>query len=106
MSNVIDLSAATPGSRAVIEEKRHNETVTTTALQQLLAILGQGLSTEAPAEQRAAVELIQMEGMAIAVEYLAQQCGIGEHDAVKALRGQIIEENASRVRAYNAANGL
>ena len=106
MSNVIDLSAATPGSRAVIEEKRHHEQVKVTALQQLLAILGQNLSTEASAEQRAAVELIQMEGMAIAVEYLAQQCGIGEHDIVKALRTQIIEENISRTRAFNAANGL
>jgi hypothetical protein len=86
--SLIDLSAATPATRDHVAEKNFEANLQTTALAQMLSII-------APAHianplQRQAIELIQTEGIAVATEFLAQQCDIGEHDIVKMIRSQIV----------------
>jgi hypothetical protein len=100
MSGLIDLSAATPGSRGAIAEKEFSERLRETALVQMLGIINQSKPALHPAQLKA-IELLQTEGIAVAVEFLAQKCDIGEHEWVKLIRSQIIakatqDEQAAR----------
>jgi hypothetical protein len=100
-TRLIDLSAA-PAAAAAVAEQDFNENLQTTALAQMLSILNSGKAF--PTENhRAAIELLQLEGIAIAVEFLAQQCGIGEHEWVKLLRGQIVATNTSNMKTAKQA---
>ena len=97
--SVIDLSAATPASRNHVAEKEFGEQLQLNALAQMLALLNQGKPQISPAH-RQAVELLQTEGIAVAVEFLAQLCDLGEHAWIKTIRAQIVD---SHIKAEQAA---
>ena len=65
--SVIDLSAATPASRNHVAEKEFGEQLQLNALAQMLALLNQGKPQISPAH-RQAVELLQTEGIAVAID--------------------------------------
>lgn len=102
MSNVIDLSAATPASRNAIGEAAHDAQLQQTALAQMLSILNMS-KPQLPPLHLAAIEQLQMEGIAVGVEFLAQKCGGEENEWVKLIRTQIVEESARRVRSAEEA---
>jgi hypothetical protein len=105
MSNVIDLSAATRGSQNAIGEAKHDAQLKQTALAQMLSVLNMS-KPQLPPLQMAAIEQLQMEGIAIGVEFLAQKCGGEENEWVKLIRSQIVEESARRLRlADEVASG-
>jgi hypothetical protein len=110
MSNVIDLSAATPATRNAIAEEQFGARLQQTALAQMLDVINQG-KPNLNALQREAIEMLQMEGIAVAIEFLAQQCDAQENEWIKLLRTQIVEENIRRVKAaqgqlHEAAAGV
>lgn len=97
MSNVIDLSAARPATQNAIGEERHEDQLKQTALAQMLSILNMS-KPSLPPLQLAAIEQLQMEGIAVGVEFLAQKCGGEENEWVKLIRAQIIAESAARLK--------
>lgn len=99
--SLIDLSAATPATKNAIAEEQFNEQLQTNALAQMLSIINQGRG-QLPPLQREAVEMLQIEGMAVAIEFIAQQCGVGEHAWIQTLRGQIVADAARRTNAAMA----
>jgi hypothetical protein len=102
MSNVIDLSAARPATRNAIGEAAHDAQLQKSALAQMLSLLNMS-KPQMPPLHLAAIEHLQMEGIAVGVEFLAQKCGGEENEWVKLIRTQIVEENARRVSAAEAA---
>lgn len=99
--SIIDLSAAPVGAQVIAEEK-FNAELQSNALAQLLSIINQGRE-QLPGLQREAIELLQMEGIAVAVEFLAQQAGISDNQWVKLLRTQIVEDKTRRIREATEA---
>jgi hypothetical protein len=101
--SLIDLSAATPATRDHIAEKQFGERLQQTALAQMLDAINQGKSDLNPI-QREAIEMFQTEGIAVAIEFIAQQCNAQDNDLIKLLRTQIIDANIRRVKAAEGRN--
>ncbi len=103
--SLIDLSAASPATQNAVGEERHDDQLKQTALAQMLSILNMS-KPSLPPLQLAAIEQLQMEGIAVGVEFLAQKCGGEENEWVKLIRSQIVEESARRLRlADEVASG-
>lgn len=100
--SLIDLSAA-PAAAAERAEQQFHENLQKNALGELFAILNGNLPPEVPLAAREARQAIQMEGMAVLLEFLALQCGIAEHPTVVALREQIQAEVTRIVQAIQEA---
>jgi hypothetical protein len=100
--SLIDLSAATPATQNAVGEANHDDQLKQTALAQMLGILNMS-KPSLPPLQREAIEQLQIEGIAVAIEFLAQKCGGEDNEWVKLLRAQIVEESARHIKSAEEA---
>jgi hypothetical protein len=100
--SVIDLSAATPATRNAVGEAAHDAQLQQTVLAQMLSLINMS-KPSLPALQLQAIELLQTEGIAVAVEFLAQKCDLEGNEWVKLIRSQIVAAHAKGAADAEAA---
>ncbi len=75
----------------------------TPLVRQLFDIINATMPDGMPADHIGAIETFQMQGMGIALEYVANQLGAQQHPAVVELRTQLVQEQIKRLEAARTA---